>query len=109
LRINGRRTTPGQAAEQLAALGVEVEESTVVPDSLLVRHTGDLADLPLVRDGSLVAQEQASTAVVAALDPQPGDRVLDVASAPGGKSITAAALMLDDGFVVAADVHAARV
>ena len=109
LRVNGTRTTPPRAIAQLEGLGVEVEQSTVVPDSLLVRHTGDLAAVPLVRDGALVVQEQASTAVVAALDPQPGEHVLDVAAAPGGKSITAAGRMTQDGLVVAADVHAARV
>ena len=39
------------------------------------------------------------------LDPQPGERVLDVAAAPGGKATAAAERMRDDGLVVAADLH----
>ena len=38
---------------------------------------------PRSRDGRATPQDQASQAVVAVLDPQPGERVLDVASAPG--------------------------
>ncbi len=109
LRVNRERMTSDAAAARLRELGVDVETSTLVPGSLLVRHTGDLAELPLLRDGTLVPQDQASTAVVAALDPQPGERVLDVASAPGGKATAAAERMRDEGLVVAADLRAARV
>jgi 16S rRNA (cytosine967-C5)-methyltransferase len=76
---------------------------------LLVRHTGDLGALDAVRAGRVSPQDQASQAVVAALDPQPGDRLLDVAAAPGGKAVAAAECIGDDGVVVAADVHPARV
>ena len=82
----------------------------LVPDALLVRATpATSARSTLVRDGRVTPQDQASQAVVAALDPQPGERVLDVAAAPGGKAVAAAERMRDDGLVVAADVHPARV
>ncbi len=109
LRVNPLRTNPDDAAAELRASGVEVEPGTVGPGSLLVRHTGDLGALPLVREGRASPQDQASQAVVAALDPQPGERVLDIASAPGGKAMAAAERMHDNGLVVAGDVNAARV
>jgi len=86
-----------------------VEPGGLVPDALLVRHTGDLGGLDALKAGRVTPQDQASQAVVAALDPQPGERVLDVASAPGGKASGAAERMGDDGLVVAGDVHPARV
>ena len=55
-----------------------------------------------VRDGRATPQDQASQAVVASLDPQPGERVLDLAAAPGGKAGAIAERMRDDGLVVAA-------
>ncbi len=82
---------------------------SLVPDALLVRHTGDLAALPAVRDGRVSPQDQASQAIVGILDPQPGERVLDLASAPGGKATAAAERMRGDGLVVAADLHPGRV
>jgi 16S rRNA (cytosine967-C5)-methyltransferase len=109
LRVNPMHTTVDAAAGELRELGVDVEAGTLVPDALLVRHTGDLGALELVRDGRVTPQDQGSQAVVVALDPQPGDRVLDVASAPGGKAAAAAERMRDNGMVVAADVHQARV
>ena len=109
LRVNPMRTTTEAATAELLALGVDVEPATLVPGALLVRHTGDLGTLELVRDGRVTPQDQGSQAVVAALDPQPGERVLDVAAAPGGKAMAAAERMHDNGTVVAADVHQARV
>src|SRR5207244_7710731 len=107
LRVNPMRATVAEATAELQGLGVEVEAATLVPDALLVRHTGDLGALDLVRDGRVTPQDQGSQAVVVALDPQPRHRVLDVAAAPGGKSVASAERMKDDGIVVAADIHPA--
>ena len=100
---------PTRSPPSCARSGSRSSPATLVPDALLVRHTGDLGALDALRDGRVTPQDQASQAVVAALDPQPGERVLDVASAPGGKATAAAERMRDDGLVVAADVHPARV
>jgi 16S rRNA (cytosine967-C5)-methyltransferase len=109
LRVNTVRTTPEAVTTELRALGIEVEPGKVAPAALLVRHTGDLGALEVLRDGRVTPQDQASQAVVAALDPQPGERVLDIASAPGGKATGTAERMHDTGLVLAADVHPARV
>ena len=47
--------------------------------------------------------------MVAVLDPAPGERVADLAAAPGGKSTAIAERVGDDGLVVALDVDAGRV
>jgi 16S rRNA (cytosine967-C5)-methyltransferase len=58
--------------------------------------------------GDLVVSDPSSTAVAAALDPKPGDRILDVAAAPGGKSLHLYDLVAGRGLVVAMDRHARR-
>jgi 16S rRNA (cytosine967-C5)-methyltransferase len=47
-------------------------------------------------------------AVARALGPRPGERVLDMCAAPGAKSTHLAALMRDEGAVVAVEANAAR-
>jgi 16S rRNA (cytosine967-C5)-methyltransferase len=42
------------------------------------------------------------------LDPQPGERILDACAAPGGKATHLAALMRNEGEIVAVDVNATR-
>lgn len=109
LRVNPMRATADEIESELRKAGVVAERGQLVRDALLVRHTGDLASLPAVHDGRVSPQDQASQAIVAALAPRPGDLVLDLASAPGGKSTAAAEQMNGEGLVVAADVYPGRV
>ena len=48
-------------------------------------------------------------AVAELLDPQPGERVLDLCAAPGGKSTHLAARMEGKGLLVANEIHPKRV
>jgi 16S rRNA (cytosine967-C5)-methyltransferase len=109
LRINTRKTTVDAAEAELHGAGVEVERGALVPDALLVRHTGDLAALAIIRDGRATPQDQTSQAIVALLDPQPRELMLDLAAAPGGKATAAAERMDGSGRIIAADLHAGRV
>jgi 16S rRNA (cytosine967-C5)-methyltransferase len=109
VRVNPARTSVAELTDELNAAGVEVRPGTLVANALLLRHTGDVAALPPVADGRATPQDQASQAIVDVLDPQPGERVLDVASAPGGKATASAEHMPGEGLVVAADVHPGRV
>lgn len=111
LRFNPLRTSAEALAAELseaAAGGVAVEPGRLVPTALLVRGVGDLARLPAVAGGRATPQDQASQAVAAAVGARPGDRVLDMAAAPGGKATALAEAMGDDGLVVAADLRPGR-
>jgi len=107
LRPNPRRTTADALAAELEGQRIRVARGTVVPDALVVGGLGDPAELGAVAEGRATPQDQGSQAVVDVLDPQPGDRVLDVAAAPGGKA-TAAGERVGDGLVVATDLHPGR-
>ncbi|HXT69865.1 MAG TPA: transcription antitermination factor NusB [Vicinamibacterales bacterium] len=63
---------------------------------------------PIVRD-SLMVQDEGSQLVAAAAGVQPGDRVLDLCAAPGGKTIIFSTAAGPKGQVVASDVRPARV
>ena len=109
VRVNRLRATPADVAAELAAAGVDVRPGELVPDALVLRHAGDLAALPPLAEGRATPQDQTSQAIVAALDPQAGERILDLASAPGGKATAAAERMGAFGIVVAADLYPGRV
>lgn len=59
-------------------------------------------------DGTALFQSSASQLVSTIVDPQPGERVLDLCSAPGNKTTHLAALMGDRGEVVAYERHPGR-
>ncbi len=54
---------------------------------------------PLHEGGLFYMQEPSALTAVTALDPQPGERVLDLCAAPGGKSTQIAALMAGRGLL----------
>jgi 16S rRNA C967 or C1407 C5-methylase (RsmB/RsmF family)/NOL1/NOP2/fmu family ribosome biogenesis protein len=59
--------------------------------------------------GLCYVQEPSALAVGEALDPRPGERVLDLAAAPGGKTTQIAGRLGDRGVVVANEVQRTRV
>jgi 16S rRNA (cytosine967-C5)-methyltransferase len=60
------------------------------------------------RAGQISIQDEASQAVPLLLDTQPGDRVLDLCAAPGGKTPPLIRAIGPRGLLVAADIHLHR-
>jgi 16S rRNA (cytosine967-C5)-methyltransferase len=85
-----------------AALGIALPEALVVEGSFDVR-----AD-PLWASGALLAQSRAAICAARLLAPTPGERLLDLCAAPGGKTAHLAALLEGSGEVVAVERHPGR-
>jgi 16S rRNA (cytosine967-C5)-methyltransferase len=108
LRPNPRQVTSDALDAELRSLAIDTQRGELVRDALVVRGLGDPAQLAAVRDGRATPQDQASQVVVELVGAQPGDRILDVAAAPGGKAGALAELVGDDGTVIALDVDPGR-
>jgi 16S rRNA (cytosine967-C5)-methyltransferase len=108
LRVNPRRAEADEVEADLVGAGARVERGALLPTALLVRGAGDPAAIPAVRDGQATPQDQASQAVALAVGARPGERVLEVGAAPGGKATALAEAMDDRGMVAAVDVHPGR-
>lgn len=74
-------------------------------DGIVLGRRGNPAIDPAFLDGRFTVQDEASQLVVALLDPQPGERILDACAAPGGK---ATAMGERGAEVVATDRHPRR-
>ena len=108
LRVNTLRTTPAALAEELAAAGARVEE-TGVDGCLKLTGGGDITGYAAFAAGKLHVQDLSCQLCCAAVGAEPGMRVLDACSAPGGKAFTLAEIMEDTGELVACDLYPARV
>lgn len=63
---------------------------------------------PYHEAGAYYIQEASAMAPAFVLDPGPGERVLDLCAAPGGKSTQIAADMKGEGLLVSNEIHPAR-
>jgi 16S rRNA (cytosine967-C5)-methyltransferase len=93
-------------AESLIDEGLEVEPAALSPLGLTVRRGNPLATAAFAR-GDFYVQDEASQAAALIPPPRPGERVLDAAAAPGGKTFSL--LAYEPGVVpLLADISLAR-
>lgn len=76
-------------------------------DACVLRPDSALGAHPLHGAGAYYLQEPSAMVPAAALAPGPGDRVLDLCAAPGGKAVQLAR-MLPHGLLIANEVHRGR-
>ncbi|MCL4178344.1 MAG: 16S rRNA (cytosine(967)-C(5))-methyltransferase RsmB [Verrucomicrobia bacterium] len=111
-RVNTLKTDAGKLLTQWREEEVEydfihhewLEENLVFQ---LKAHP-PLATLPSFQQGCFYIQDPSTLLAVEWLDPQPGDRVLDVCAAPGGKMSYIAQIMRNEGQLVASDLNPKR-
>jgi len=70
--------------------------------------TSRFGTTPEFRNGLFYVQDLASILAPIALDPKPGDQVLDLGAAPGSKTTQMAEMMRNRGKILAVDICASR-
>ena len=104
LRVNQLRASTEKLIEELDATKGCLPYSVRLKSSLRLLP----AELNAVQEGLASPQDEASMRVVELLDPQPEEHILDICSAPGGKTTHTAEKMKDRGRIVAYDRHPNR-
>ncbi|MCA9928116.1 MAG: RsmB/NOP family class I SAM-dependent RNA methyltransferase, partial [Anaerolineales bacterium] len=106
LRVNTLKVTPELLCQlsPFALTPVGAHE----PAGFLVTGGGKPGQHPHHAAGLYYLQEPSAMVVGGLVDPQPGELVLDLAAAPGGKATHLATRMHDQGLLVANDIDAGR-
>ncbi|GGB56981.1 16S rRNA (cytosine(967)-C(5))-methyltransferase RsmB [Fictibacillus barbaricus] len=107
-RVNTHLTNRQDVLKQLKEEGIVAEEGELSPEGIIIKE-GYLPETEVYKRGLVTIQDESSMLVARAVDPAPGDYVLDTCAAPGGKSTHMAELMQGKGKVISLDLHAHKI
>ena len=111
-RVNRLLTDSGSLAKRWEDEGVEVSpidcDWAATGDLFHLRKHPPLESLGSFSDGLFYVQDPSTLLSVSLLDPQPGQAVLDLCAAPGGKTCHIAERMKNEGQLSALDIRESR-
>ncbi len=108
IRANNLKCSAEELSLALEKGGIPVRAATI-EGALEIKDTGSIESNAAFQQGMFHVQDLASQICCLALAPKPGERVIDVCSAPGGKAFTIAERMEDQGELLAFDLYEAKV
>lgn len=100
LRVNTLKTDAAAVLSELA----EARKSDIF-DYAVLSAGFDVAGSRVYKDGLVTAQDISAMTASVVLLPKPGEAVLDLCAAPGGKTTHMAQLMENRGSITACDIH----
>lgn len=106
-RINILKTDKTTLLDKLNKAGIKIKAGELLEESLVVERLGDksIDEIIEFKNGEFLVQDISSMLVGHVVDPKPGELVIDVCAAPGGKTTHLAELMNNKGRVIAFDIH----
>lgn len=108
LRVNQIKADKETLLNEMENAGLEAEGGDLSPDAIKLLK-GSIASTEFFQNGQVSIQDESSMLVARALDPKPGETVLDACAAPGGKSAHIAELMKNEGSLTSLDLHRHKV
>ncbi len=105
IRVNRLKASREEVMALLQSEGVECEAGVYNDEALSIRGTSAIEDKMSFKQGYYQVQDESSMLVARIVDPRPGERILDVCSAPGGKTTHMAERMENMGAITARDIH----
>ncbi len=104
-RTNTLKNSRESLVESLEKAGAKTMVSDWAPEGVLCTEHPSLDSLLPLQDGLCQVQDESSMLVAHVLDPKPGEFIIDTCSAPGGKTTHIAALMQNQGRILAGDIY----
>ncbi|MBI4810592.1 MAG: 16S rRNA (cytosine(967)-C(5))-methyltransferase RsmB [Ignavibacteriales bacterium] len=108
LRINKLKITPTDFISLLEKQNVPFQGSTFIDYFIKVKSLSGISQLNIFQSGYFSIQDESAALPVLLLDPQPGERIIDMCAAPGGKTTFIAELMQNQGEIVAVDKYESK-
>lgn len=104
IRTNTLKISRNELLDKLKSEGVECSIVPTIDEAIRVENLKNIENNKLFKDGLFVVQDISSMIVGKVMNPKENSKVLDVCSAPGGKTTHLATLMNNTGKVVSRDI-----
>ena len=114
-RVNYLKSNEVEVEDELVKNGLEFEKVRITESNFNFnayvihnKNEKDLSKLKIYEDGKIYVQSISSMIPPIILRPEPGERVLDMAAAPGSKTTQMAAMMNNEGYILANEIDKFR-
>ncbi|MGN0637814.1 MAG: 16S rRNA (cytosine(967)-C(5))-methyltransferase RsmB [Huintestinicola sp.] len=108
LRANTLKTSGSALADSLSGRGVKAAVSALDENTVICENLRDVEKDEDFIKGNYHAQDHSSQLCCKAVSPVPGETVIDLCAAPGGKTFTMAEMMENKGRIIACELHEKR-
>ncbi len=108
VRANLLKTSTDELTKLFEERGIKYVRSKYLDNFIKVGHLSGIYNLDLFAQGYFSVQDESAGLVVKLLDPKPGEKIIDLCSAPGGKTTFIAELMKNEGKIIAVDKYEHR-
>ena len=108
IRINLLKSSVEEVKEKLRLGGLEFRPANWFPEFKSVDHLSLIINSPLMKQGYISIHDEAQGLVCHLVDPKPGEKIIDLCSAPGSKATYMAELMNNEGMVIAVEISNER-
>jgi 16S rRNA (cytosine967-C5)-methyltransferase len=109
LRTNTLKMNRKDLMEKLRQKELSPFPTTYSEEGIVLKDPPPTSELPFIKEGLYIIQDEASQLVTYILDPKPGERILDACAAPGGKTTHMAQKMENQGDIYALDLSKGKI
>jgi len=104
LRTNTLKINRADLIEKLRGKELKPLPTPFSEEGIVLQDPPPTSELPFLKEGLYIIQDEASQLITSVVDPKPGERILDACAAPGGKTTHMAQRMENRGEIHALDL-----
>ena len=110
LRVNTIKYNIQHLMQYFKEVNIKFERVSFYTDSLIIKNANekDLIKLDIYKEGKIYLQSLSSMVPPLVLNPNPGEKVLDLTAAPGSKTTQLSSIMNNEGFILANELDQIR-